>query len=58
MKIGDSVRAKNPQESPGEFGVVVDIDDDGFFHPVLHVAFGGSTLAYGFTRDFLEYADA
>lgn len=57
MKISDRVIAKFSTDFPGEVGTVVDIDTESF-HPVLHVSFKGSALAYGFTREQLEYADA
>lgn len=54
MKISDKVHTKYADDFPGQLGEVVDISGG----PVLHVSFEGSIVAYGFTREQLEYADA
>lgn len=66
MKIGDSVRVvegghniRGYDDWP-DLGEILDITQHGEFHPEvrLHVAFNDSRVAYGFTREQLEYADA
>lgn len=57
MKIGDKVHTKYADAYPGEKGYVVDIRQNPGGGPVLHVSFEGSSLAYGFPRWELVYAN-